>query len=164
VISHEYLTNTDLQVVTCSDANCATSPTLVTAHVTANNVGSYASMVLNSAGFAVISQYDATSGDLVMMVCSDATCTTRTITSVDTANDVGQWTSIALDSSGFPVVSYYDVTAGKLKVMHCITVGCISTATIVTPDAASLVGQYTSLVLDSSGFPVISYWHQTNGA
>ena len=48
--------------------------------------------------------------------------------------------------------------------MHCLTANCVSTPIFATPDAASLVGQYTSLVLDASGFPVVSYWDQASGA
>ncbi len=164
VISHHCLTATDLQVVHCTDANCASAPTVVTAEVSAGDVGSYTSVALDSAGFPVISYYDATAGDLKVLHCGDANCTTGTPVSLDTINDTGKWTSIALDASGFPVVSYYDATIGRLRVMHCLTANCVSTPIFATPDAASLVGQYTSLVLDASGFPVVSYWDQASGA
>lgn len=33
---------------------------------------------------------------------------------------------------------------------------------IVTIDSSGFVGSFTSLALDSSGYPVVSYWDQSN--
>lgn len=83
---------------------------------------------------------------------------------VDTIGDVGQYSSLVLDSNGYPVISYRDVTSGHLKVAHCNDPICSGNdESLQTVDNAIIGGLHTSIVLDSDGNPVISYYDATNG-
>ena len=103
-----------------------------------------------------------------MLHCNDANCDpavngAESIESPDTGGDVGRFTSLVLDDNGFPVVSYYDNSNDDLKVLHCNDANCDPAVngaeSTESPDTeGGNVGQYTSLVLDDNGFPVVSYY------
>ena len=109
-------------------------------------------------------------------------CGLSDFTSVDsTGDDVGFYNSIAIGVDGFPVASYIefgDFTNSDLKVAHCTDVACNSPADtlhrrglhlsypadITTVDSsAARVGFQTSIAIGTDGFPVISYFDNSNG-
>src|SRR5574341_550706 len=124
------------------------------------DVGRYSSMVLDSANRVHISYYSATNGDLKYAKWNGSAWS---ITTVDSAGVVGYYTSIALDSSDNPRISYYNATNGDLKYAEWIPGKFGSWYwSIQTVDSAGSVGSYTSLAIDSSGNPHISYHDLAN--
>ena len=137
--------------------------------------GEYNSLVLDASGNPVISHYaendpffdPALPGDLLLTHCDDPACAPGgdVTNTVDSIGNVGLYTSLALDGAGNPVISYFDETNGNLKVAHCNDANCAAGGDAInTADSsASVVGLYTSLALDGSGNPVISYHDSTAG-
>jgi hypothetical protein len=70
----------------------------------------------------------------------------------DPGEDVGRWTSIA-EANGTYYVAYYDKTNTALK----IAIGTPDAFSTYTIDDAGDSGRYSSIVIDSTGNPVISY-------
>jgi hypothetical protein len=110
------------------------------------SVGQYTSLALDASGFPHISYYDATNGDL-KYVYRDASGWSGVV--VDAAGDVGLNTSLSLGVTGVHV-SYYDATNQYLKYAHQDASGW------QTETVDEGVGP-TSLALDASGYPHISY-------
>jgi hypothetical protein len=159
VMSYYEVPHDVLKVLHCSDPSCSSWSATFADPGSGNIVGPYTSIALDASGFPVVSYYDETNGDLKVIHCGNATCTSgNTITSPDIAGEVGQYTSIALDTSGNPVVSYYDQSGGDLKVLHCGNSNCTSANTIKSPDTTGDVGRNSSIRLDGSGHPVVSYY------
>jgi len=161
IISYYDVTNGDLKLVHCTNTACTTNDTPVTLDST-GNVGQYTSIAIGSDGFAIISYYDVTNGDLKLVHCTNAACSTNDATRVlDSTGDVGSYSSIAIGSDGFPIISYYDTTNFALKSVHCINTACSSINSPQTIDTGN-VGQFTSNAIGSDNFEIISYYDLGN--
>lgn len=145
----------DLKIVRCGDAMCSGGNTIMTPD-SDSAIGLYASLELDSLDRPVVSYYDQSNGDLKVLRCGDATCSSgNTIVSPDTAGDVGTFTSLALDSAERPVVSYIDETADELKVLRCGDATCSNANVITVVDSGHV--SHTTIALDSTGKPYVGY-------
>jgi hypothetical protein len=162
VISYYDYTNEDLKVAHCGNASCSSGNTTYSVD-TGGDVGGYNSIAIGTDGLPVISYYDATNGDLKVIHCGNASCSSgNTITSVDTGGNMGSNTSITIGTDGLPVISYFDATFGDLKVAHCGNASCSSGNTTYSVDTVGGVGYDTSITIGTDGLPVISYYDGTN--
>jgi hypothetical protein len=167
VISYYDLSHGDLKLVHCNDANCSGNDESLQTVDSVGTAGGDSSLVLDAAGYPVISYYDLSHGDLKLAHCNDATCSgnDESLQTVDSADDVGYGSSLVLDAAGYPVISYYDGTNSALKLAHCNDANCSGNdESLQTIDNNGHIGTYNSLVLDAAGYPVISYYDGTNSA
>jgi hypothetical protein len=130
---------------------------------TTDDVGSHTAIALDSSGQPWISYYDVTQGDLK---CASFDGTSWQSVVIDAAGDVGWYTSLALDAADQPHISYYDYGEGDLKYAYYVgTAGNCGpggdTWYCETVETAGYAGLYTSIVLDSAGWPHISYIRDT---
>ncbi len=132
----------------------------------AGDVGDGSSLVLDSQGNPVIAYFDGTIGTLKLAHCNDPNCAgnDESIMVVALTGQSDSFPSLVLDSAGNPVISYYQPFDGDLKVAHCNDPNCAgNNESIVAIDTVGDVGLFSSLMLDSAGNPVISYYDGANG-
>jgi hypothetical protein len=164
LISYYDLTNGDLKVAHCADAECTTATVTTIDTGGTANVGRYTSIIIGADGLGLISYQDATNGDLKVAHCANLACTSAGLSVVDSGGTavVGVYTSIAIGTDGLGLISYQDSTNGNLRVAHCSDLAC-TTATITAIDAStSSVGAATSIAIGADGLGLISYYDSTS--
>jgi len=82
---------------------------------------------------------------------------------VDSGGSVASSSSIAIGSDGNPVIAYYNSTNKDLMFAKCGNPSCTSGNVTTTVDTVGDVGTYTSIAIGTDGYPVISYYDETNG-
>ena len=108
-----------------------------------------------------ISYHDLTNGKVRYASWSGSSWNTADVAVVGSE---GGYTSLALDNSGYPRISYYNATyvSPNRNLGYAYWDG--TKWNNQTVDRTADVGEYSSLALDSSGYPRISYYDATHGA
>jgi hypothetical protein len=122
-----------------------------------NDVGMYASLAIAADGYARISYYDKTAGDL--KYATQVGKTTWEIETVDTPGNVGGWTSLVLEN-GDPRIAYYDFDNGDLKFASKSGSGSWNVIKVDGADTDS--GTFAALAAFNGGLG-IAYYDATNG-
>lgn len=162
LVSYYDLTNTSLKVLHCGNAACNSGNISATVDNT-GNVGQYTSITVGPDGLGLVSYHDAGNGTLKVLHCGNMLCNSGNVSAtVDSAASVGTHSSIAIGADGLALVSYYDATNGHLKALRCGNTTCTSGSISNTLDSAFSVGAYTSVAIDPSGLPIISYYDINN--
>lgn len=163
VVSYFADISKDLKVLHCGNAAC-TSGNTITVVDGAGDVGlEGTSIAFGADGLPVVSYHDATNNHLKVLHCGNPACTSGNVsTAVDTSAFVGEYSSITIGSDGLPVVSYYDSTNGDLRVLHCANAACNGNNTAITVDTPGNVGWFTSITIGTDGYPLISYFDDSN--
>jgi hypothetical protein len=165
-ISYHRVDTDDLKYAWC-DVNCANTGNWAAEAVdSAGDVGEYTSLALDAGGNPRISYYAFETGALKYAFC-DTGCDNPSNwanLAVDSSSKMDGDTSLVLDGSGNPRISYHDDVDSNLKYTWCDT-ACDNTGNwnSIAVDSAGDVGLYSSLVLDSSGNPRVSYYKSDTG-
>ncbi|MFC1767270.1 hypothetical protein ACFLZ2_01795 [Candidatus Margulisiibacteriota bacterium] len=128
--------------------------------ITIESVGSnggYTSLALGSDNKPRVSYYNSNAGKVTYASLEGSSWNIASIESCGSG-----WTSLALDTNGNPYISYY----GSLASMkYASWEAASSTWKIGMVDEGGVSkdrGNYSSIALNSSGFPGISYWDQVS--
>jgi PKD repeat protein len=118
-------------------------------------VGLYPSLAVGADGYPRISYVDATNTNLMYTAWNGAGWDISTVAGIgDGDGTMGGYPSLALDPAGNPRISYVNSTTASLN--YAVWTG--SGWTTETVDSSSLgIAAYTSLALNASGYPGISY-------
>jgi hypothetical protein len=141
-------------------AHCTAGPSLGTAVLDASGPIQDATVARGVDGLGLIAYVSG--DDLKVAHCSDAACSSATVTVLDSAARVLD-NGMAIGADGLGLISYHDLPlegGGDLKVAHCENVACTSaTITILddTPPRADLIVSLSHTPEPVTGLQSLSY-------
>ena len=154
-----YEDSSSVKVLHCSNALCsaatvstvATNPTAGGSRTTQT----VTSLAVGTDGLPVIAYPDVVNSDLKVAHCTNAACSSASLTTVDATGLVGDLASIAIGSDGLGLLAYWDMSNASIKTAHCATVDCSSAST--TTLGLSNVQGSTMITVGSDGLGLIAY-------
>ena len=154
IISHYNLTISKLLVTHCTNSTCSGSAT-TTLSVDSSDFGRHSSIAIGTDGYPVISSYDSYADSLLIVKCSNLSCSSYTYTKPTSG---GQFSSITIGKDGFPVISHLNTQQGdQLLVTKCSSHDCRTGTNTAYVDGNGSPGYYTSITIGHDGLPIISY-------
>jgi len=162
IVSYYDRSNKDLKVVYCNDKGCENfdEPIVLDSK---GDVGRDSSITIAADGNPVISYFDNTNNDLKLVHCTTIDCSTFDGPIIlDSEDAVGRDSSIAIGTDSNPVISYRSSTNADLKIVHCTSLDCQTFDVPVVLDDQNSVGFDSSLAIGKDGYPIVSYFDNTN--
>ncbi len=162
IVSYYDHNNKDLKVVHCNDEGCENfdEPMVLDSK---GDVGRDSSMTIGTDGNPVISYFDNTNNDLKLVHCTTIDCSSfDSPITLDNEGAVGRDSSVAIGTDGTPVISYRSSTNADLKIVHCTSLDCQTFDVPVVLDDQNSVGFDSSLAIGTDGYPIVSYFDNTN--
>ena len=162
IVSYFDNTNNDLKLVHCNNIDCSIfdDPIVLDGK---GDVGRDSSIVIGTDGNPIVSYFDNTNNDLKFIYCTTANCAiSNTPIILDDDGAVGRDSSIVIGTDGNPVISYRSGTDGSLKMVHCTSIDCSTQNIPVVLDSNGSVGFDTSITISAEGYPIVSYFDNTN--
>jgi hypothetical protein len=161
-----YSSSTYSKVIHCNNPSCASKQVNNLKNPAGDSCTVYGMPSLQlspSSGFPVVS---CQRNGLWLYLCNDVNCagSNETAILIESGN-FGPYTSLALDA-GIPVIAYRagSGAGGDIKLARCNDVNCSSFETNTIDNPYYDVGRGISMQLDSSGWPIISYWDLDHNA
>ena len=162
IVSYYDRSNKDLKVVHCNDEGCSNSDEPIVLD-SERDVGRDSSMTIGTDGNPVISYFDNSNNSLKLVHCATIDCSTFDVPiTLDNEGAVGRDSSIAIGTDGNPVISYRSSTNADLKIIHCTSLDCQTFDVPVVLDDQNSVGFDSSLAIGADGYPIVSYFDNTN--
>jgi hypothetical protein len=127
-----------------------------------NSPGLYGtSVAIGADGLPIIAYYENVSGNMKVMHCGNASCSSGNVTTVADAGGNGGDSNvsrleIAVAPDGLAVISYHDSSVGALKVYKCADTNC-TTGTATSVDTGGGRGMFNQIAISADGLPIISY-------
>jgi hypothetical protein len=169
VVSYYDYSHDQLKVLHCGDATCSSGNSIAApdSGLLNLNVQVYQfSLALDVSGNPVVAYPDHQGGidRLRVLHCGNPDCTSGNVIAVPVTGG-GHFLDMAIDGSGFPVISYVSTmsTTTSLNVLHCGDANCAMGNTITSPDTLVSAIWNSSIALDATGRPVVSYYDYGNG-
>ncbi len=141
----------------CNSVTLCDVPTVQA--IDADSVASALSVALDNQKIPAISYSDEDTKSVKLARCNSNACDAPTIHTLATAG--GFTSDVTFDSQDKPIVAYVDGMNADLKIAFCQDSAC-STWTTIPLDDNAVSMQKPSLEMNSSGYPVISYYRHVD--
>ncbi len=152
----------NLIFASCTNIDCTTKTTAQVDSISSNPYSF--SVAVGSDNLSRIAYQNAnyTSGVLKFIRCTNASCSSKNITTVDPNNKGSYFSSMTLGPDGFARISYaFDPSSRDLRFARCTNADC-TTKNITTIDSIGDVGAASAIVIGLDGLVRITYVDATN--